>query len=125
MVVKLRCLLENIIICLHKYVDLASKFLIKMHAGKEPPSYRFTSSPLTTGVLLVSTGETFESLIFLLAPVFAVSSLAEGISGVLPLFALLLHNTVQRALFLYNDNKLCPFVLTFPAKTYCYQINYT
>ena len=36
-VVKLRCLLENIIICLYKYVDLASKFLIKMHAGKEPP----------------------------------------------------------------------------------------
>ena len=36
-VVKLRCLLENIIICLYNYVDLASKFLIKMHARKEPP----------------------------------------------------------------------------------------
>ena len=36
-VVKLRCLLENIIICLYKYVDLASKFLIKMLARKEPP----------------------------------------------------------------------------------------
>ena len=31
-VVELGCLLENIIICLYKYVDLASKFLIKMHA---------------------------------------------------------------------------------------------
>ena len=45
-VVELRCLLENIIICLYKYLDLASKFLIKMHARKEPPSYRFTSTPL-------------------------------------------------------------------------------
>ena len=45
-VVKLRCLLDNIIICLHKYVDLTSKFLIKMHTRKEPPSYRFTSTPL-------------------------------------------------------------------------------
>ena len=44
--VKLRCLLENIIISLYKYVDLASKFLIKMLAKKEPPSYRFTSTPL-------------------------------------------------------------------------------
>ena len=35
-VVKLRCLLENII-CLYKYMDLASKFLIKVHARKEPP----------------------------------------------------------------------------------------
>ena len=39
-VVKLRCLLENIIICLYKYVDLASKFLIKMPARKDPPSYQ-------------------------------------------------------------------------------------
>ena len=36
-VVILRYLLDNIIICLYKYVDLASKFLIKMHARKEPP----------------------------------------------------------------------------------------
>ena len=36
-VVKLRCLLENIIICLYRYVDLASMFLIKMHARTEPP----------------------------------------------------------------------------------------
>ena len=36
-VVKLRCLLDNIIICLYKYVDLASKFLIKMRTRKEPP----------------------------------------------------------------------------------------
>ena len=35
-VVKLHCLLD-IIISLYKYVDLASKFLIKMHARKEPP----------------------------------------------------------------------------------------
>ena len=35
--VKLRFLLENIIICLYKYVDLASKFLIMMLARKEPP----------------------------------------------------------------------------------------
>ena len=35
-VVKLRCLLDNIIICLYKYVDLASKFLIKIHAREEP-----------------------------------------------------------------------------------------
>ena len=35
-VVKLRCLLENIIY-LYKYVDVASKFLIKVHARKEPP----------------------------------------------------------------------------------------
>ena len=35
-VVKLRCLLDNIIISLYKYVDLASKFLIKMHTRKEP-----------------------------------------------------------------------------------------
>ena len=39
-------MLDNIIICLYKYVDLASKFLIKMHARQEPPSYRFTSTPL-------------------------------------------------------------------------------
>ena len=39
-VVKLRCLLENIIICLYNYVDFASKFFIKMHAIKEPPSYQ-------------------------------------------------------------------------------------
>ena len=39
-VVKLRRLLENIIICLCKYLDFASKFLIKMHARKEPPSYQ-------------------------------------------------------------------------------------
>ena len=36
-VVELRCLLENIFNCLYKYVDLASKFLIKMYARKEPP----------------------------------------------------------------------------------------
>ena len=36
-VVELRCLLENIIIYLYKYVDLASKLLIKLHARKEPP----------------------------------------------------------------------------------------
>ena len=35
-VVKLRCLLENII-CLYKCVDLASKFPIKVHARKEHP----------------------------------------------------------------------------------------
>ena len=35
-VVKLRCLLDNIIIFLHKYVDLASKFLIKIHTRREP-----------------------------------------------------------------------------------------
>ena len=38
-VVKLRCLQENIIY-LYKYVDLASKFLIKVNARKEPPSYQ-------------------------------------------------------------------------------------
>ena len=43
---KLRCLLDNIIIFLYMYVDSASKFLIKMHARKDPPSYRFTSTPL-------------------------------------------------------------------------------
>ena len=48
-VAKLRCLLENIIICLYKYVDLASKFLIKMLEEKSPPSYRFTSTPLPRG----------------------------------------------------------------------------
>ena len=32
--------------CLYKYVDLTSKFLIKMHTRKEPPSYRLTSIPL-------------------------------------------------------------------------------
>ena len=36
-VIKLRCLLDNIIICLYKYVDLASKFLIKIHKRKDPP----------------------------------------------------------------------------------------
>ena len=56
-VVKLRCLLDNIIICLHKYVYLASKFLIKMHTRKEPPSYQksppsyqFTSTPRKLGL---------------------------------------------------------------------------
>ena len=39
-VVELRFLLGNIIICLYKYVDLASKFLIKIHTRKEPPSYQ-------------------------------------------------------------------------------------
>ena len=45
-VVKLCCMLDNIIICLYKHVDLASKFLVKMHARKQPPSYLFTSTPL-------------------------------------------------------------------------------
>ena len=36
-VVKLRCLLDNIMISLHKYVDLSSKFFIKMHTRREPP----------------------------------------------------------------------------------------
>ena len=36
-VVKPHCLLDNIIICLYTYVDLASKFLTKMHTGNEPP----------------------------------------------------------------------------------------
>ena len=30
-------MLDKIIICFYKYVDLASKFLIKMHTRKEPP----------------------------------------------------------------------------------------
>ena len=40
-------------LCLYKYLDLASKFLIKMHARKEPPPainraprYRFIFTPL-------------------------------------------------------------------------------
>ena len=36
-VVKLGSLLDNIIICISKYGDSASKFLIKMHTKKEPP----------------------------------------------------------------------------------------
>ena len=36
-VVELRYLLDNIVICLYKYVNLASKFLIKTHARKELP----------------------------------------------------------------------------------------
>ena len=39
-VVKLRYLRDNIILYFFKYVDLASKFLINMHARKEPPSYQ-------------------------------------------------------------------------------------
>ena len=35
-VVKLRCLLDNIIIFLYKYMDLTSKFLIKIHTRKDP-----------------------------------------------------------------------------------------
>ena len=45
-VLKLRCLLDYNIIFLRKYVNLASTFLIKMHKRKEPPSYRFTFTPL-------------------------------------------------------------------------------
>ena len=53
-VVELHFLLENIMICLYKYVDLAAKVLIKMHARRKPlpsyqqspPSYWFTSTPL-------------------------------------------------------------------------------
>ena len=39
-VVELHCLLENIIICLYKYMDSASKFLINILARKGPPSYQ-------------------------------------------------------------------------------------
>ena len=53
-VLKLRCLLDETIIFLYKYVELTSKFSVKIHARKEPPklsmeppSYRFTSTPLT------------------------------------------------------------------------------
>ena len=34
---KLCCLLDDSIICLSKYADLTSMFLIKLHIGKEPP----------------------------------------------------------------------------------------
>ena len=50
-VVELCCLLENIMICLYKYGDLASKFVIKMHARKEPP-LAIKRAPLAIGLLL-------------------------------------------------------------------------
>ena len=50
-VVKLRCLLESITICLYKYVDLASKFLIKILARKEP-ALAINRAPLAIGLLL-------------------------------------------------------------------------
>ena len=36
-VLKVLCLIHETIIFLYMYVDLTSKFLIKMHARKEPP----------------------------------------------------------------------------------------
>ena len=46
----LHYLLDNIIICLYEYVDLASKLLIKMHARKEPLA--INRAPLAIGLLL-------------------------------------------------------------------------
>ena len=39
-VLQVRCLIHDTIIFLYIYVDLTSKFLIKMHTRKEPPSYQ-------------------------------------------------------------------------------------
>ena len=50
-VVELRCLLENIIICLYKYVDLASKVSYKDACKKRAP-LSITRAPLAIGLLL-------------------------------------------------------------------------